>query len=319
MRGAALGAFTGVLVTAAPVLAQVPPSLPRTARLEYTRGTGAESCPDEQGLRDAVAAQTPRELFSPDAPARLIVAITRSGRRYQGQLELRDSVGAVLWTRAFPPTASCEGLVEDVGIAIRVELVPRLPRAPEAPAVVPPPPPPPSSPALLPPPPTEKPSPLWVRFGVGLGASFAVAPAPAFNLAADVGVRWSFFSASLEGRWAAPAGIDLDGGHLSTSLLGGALVPCGHYRWLFGCGVLALGRLSGEAAAVDHPQVGAAFHAAAGARLGVEFPLLAHFALRVSGEALGTIQPVTFRFEGQPRWATRSVSGGLAAGPLFFF
>ena len=57
--------------TAPSILTHIP------ARLDYSRGPGDEACPDEEGLRSAVAANVGHDPFVAGAPRRLIARIVR--------------------------------------------------------------------------------------------------------------------------------------------------------------------------------------------------------------------------------------------------
>jgi hypothetical protein len=145
-------------------------------------------------------------------------------------------------------------------------------------------------------------------------------------LALDVGVRWTAFSASVEGRaFPSATGRVLGGAErMTTALFTGALIPCGHWRVIAGCAIVELGGMRAVSDA-PHPTSSVGFHAAAGARAGVEVRLNDRFALRFAGDVLFSLQPSTFFVESCPNngtcqnfpaWSTPLVSGMLGAGVL---
>src|SRR6188768_3765956 len=58
-----------------------------SARLEYTREVGAESCPDEAALRRAVADRLGYDPFDASAPELLRARVTASDGRFSALLE----------------------------------------------------------------------------------------------------------------------------------------------------------------------------------------------------------------------------------------
>jgi hypothetical protein len=147
-----------------------------------------------------------------------------------------------------------------------------------------------------------------------------MSPAPAaVGLALDVGVRWTAFSMSAEGRAFPSATGPAQGGvdTVTTGLFTGALVPCGHWRVIAGCAIVELGGMRGVSNAAQ-PTSSVVFHAASGVRLGVEVRLDDHFALNFAGDVLFTLQPSTFLIDTRPAWSTPLVSGMLGAGVSTF-
>ena len=298
---------------------------PKVMRLHYVRGAGAErACPDARGFRDAVAGQTPRELFADDAAARLDVTVGRRGKLYTGRAELRDAAGKVVWSREIAPLTSCDGLVEELAISIQIDLAPNAAAAPapppatvEHPAPAPQPAPPPIPVA---PPPVAPRKLLELRLDALAAAQFATAPKPTVLLGADVGVRWWWLSATLGPRWAAPMGATVAGVQLTTDLLGGELGVCAHWdrAWLFACGELFLGRLHGVSAEVTHPSPGVTLYGGAGAGVGVEAPILRYLALRGAVDLLATFPPASFR-AGSRVLDVPPVMASVGAGVVFRF
>jgi hypothetical protein len=88
----------------------------------------AEQCPDESYFRDTVERRVSYAPFAVDAPARLVVTISREGSHYRGRWEVFDAAGLVR-RRDIPPAGvaalpDCYNLVQGVGLAFAVELEP---------------------------------------------------------------------------------------------------------------------------------------------------------------------------------------------------
>ncbi|WP_437285372.1 hypothetical protein [Sorangium sp. So ce406] len=336
-----------LLLVAPPALGLAPSG---GARLSYARGPGAEGCPDEQVLRDVVAAQLGgTDPFVDGGGRHVEVVVVRRGRHFLAEIALYDGDGRRLGGQELTNTA-CGALVEDVGTALAIVL--RPPRAAREPAPRPPAPSPPRSssepadpapeaaslpapeaspraaaPASVPPcqpcqpaapaRPVRRPGPslAWPRLQVGLGALIAggIAPAPAVGISASMGARWEAFSLSLEGGWHLPVAAEPYRGRVfGVSWLGGSVVPCGHATWFFGCGLVTAGR-------VRHfgmlNAVGEALwpYAGLGLRGGVEVPVSYYLAARLTGELVANLVRPTSHLRGGENL---SVAGTSKAGVM---
>jgi hypothetical protein len=313
MRWGMVAVFLSMSIPAS--AAEPPAEIPaRTVvHLDYTaRDPG---CPREQFLQDVIRARTSYQPLVAAAPTRLVVTVKRDGRGYTARAVIRDASGAVLYARERGPRSDCQAIVEGLGFAISVAL------DPGGPAVTPPPqPPPPSAPK---PPMIDQPAPVLPppeasarrRVGAALAFGLGVAPRPAAGLAIDVGLRWPSFSLAVEGRVfpSAQGAADTGAVEIRTWQITGAVVPCGHRRWLFGCGIVEMGALSATSDARS-PQMGTAFHFATGLRGGVEWQGWDHLALRASGEALVAPWRAALQIEDGARFTTPVVSGAFGAG-----
>lgn len=319
-----------IVLLATPTFAEDLPS--RTAlRLTY-EGGGLKGCPDEQVFRDVMRAHMSYDPFSPSAETRLVVTIVRAGQAYLGRAELRDKAGAVLWPRALPPFTDCYSVVEGLGFAVSVKLDPVGDGGPKPPPSLQE-----SKPPEPNPPRTDEPEPMsvtpavrpWINVGAALvlGLGLGAAPRPAVGVAVDVGLRLPSWPdalwISLEARAFPPAEGQADVGptRFRTWQATGAVVPCGHWSVLFGCGVAEMGALWGTTGTSDtaHPQTARLFHFALGARAGAEWQALPHLALRLSGDAL--LSPVRQRLEveGELQWVTPLLSAAFEAGVVASF
>jgi len=291
--------------------------------LDYT--ARYPGCPRARFLEDVIRARTSYEPFAPSADARLVVTVAREGRSYKGHAEVRSKAGALLYERDRGPGADCQLIVEGLGFAVSVALdpgggespepqAPSPPRAPELPVK--------QAPAPVPPAPEpfEQKAPFRVRIGASAALGIGVAPRPAAGVAIDVGLRWPTFSVALEGRAYPPAEGAADTGlvQLRTWQITGAVVPCGHWRWLFGCGVVEMGALSGTSAARTS-EATTLFRVAGGMRAGMEWQGWEHLALRASGDVLFSPWHSELLINNEPARTTPVVSGAFGAGFVVSF
>lgn len=328
-----------LVLAAPPALGQTPPG---GVRLSYTRGPGAEGCPEEQALRDVVAGQLGGTDPFVGGGGRLVeVALVRQGRRFLGEIALYDSDGRRLGGQELASTA-CGALVEDVGTALAIVLrparsarepapptapapsqassEPTLPEAasppasealPRAPAPVPAPPCKPCQPAA-PARPAARPGPslAWPRLQVGLGVLIVegIAPVPAIGFSGSIGARWEAFALSLEGGWHLPVAAEPYQGRIfGVSWLGGSLVACGHAAWFFGCGLGTAGRVRhfGMANFVGEAMLPSA---GLGLRGGVEVPISHQLAAQLSGDFFVNVSRPALNFPGGSSSSTAATS-----------
>jgi hypothetical protein len=153
-RLAARGLGLAVLLGAG--LLRAEPAPPTTARLEYSRGRGAEACPDEDAVQRAVTARLGYDPFRPDAPRIVTATVRRDREALRGDVDLRDRGGAVKGARHLTAAENdCAELVAAMALAISIAIDPQSllrsspPASPDPPAppLPPEPPPDPASPA----------------------------------------------------------------------------------------------------------------------------------------------------------------------------
>ena len=268
-------------------LAQPAPTA--AVRLDYQ---APEGCPDERELRSVVASRMGHDPFaSAQGPAlNLEVRVARRPGGFAGTVELREPDGRVIWSRPPLSDPDCQRLVSVLGgVSIRAA-IDTAPALPAAPPVLPPQAPPrvePSAPAA------PSPAPAF-RLGARAGLAVGMLPRPAALVAADVGVGWQYASIALEGLAALPVERDVDAGvRLRSSLLAGSIVPCGHYRWFTGCAVVSVGAFRAEGVNLDTPARSTGVYVAAGVRAALEWPVLSFLALRLAGDVLVNLHPLT--------------------------
>jgi hypothetical protein len=264
-------------------------------RLDYS---AADGCPAEKELRDIVAARMGYDPFTPPttpAPFFLHITLSRQGAGFAGVVELRDAAGRVVWSRPPLVETDCRRLASVIGgVTVTVAIDTASTQAAAAP--------PPPAPLSLPPPaqPTPDAAPPStsvtrpaVRLGVRAAAAIGVGPAPTAAITADLGAGWTAFSIAVEGRADVPTtgGVSM-GVSARTSVLAASLLPCGHFRWFVGCGILSVGVLRAEGVDVLHAAQDSGIYAAAGVRAGLEWPVVPAFALRLSADALVNLHPL---------------------------
>jgi hypothetical protein len=305
--------------------------LPRSLRLEYERGPGAQRCPDAETIENVLGARIPRDRLDPAAPARLVVTISRQGIKYMATAEVFDAEGASVWTRPFTPLHSCDVLVMDIGIIVgeRFRVPPPAP-APPAPS------PPPSKPDV-PSPPRERLATPAARLRVGgsLGLAIGTTPtklSPIFP-AVDGGGQLQLtpdwvLSGSLGARLILPASATVSGepAEATTTQFVGVLAPCAHYRVFFGCMTFELGAFFASSSNMYTTGSQTSLWAAAGPRLGVEWPVpqVPQLALRFFGDLPVTINAVRLvaRYQMEEElqlWKSPPVAGAMSLGFVYFF
>jgi hypothetical protein len=288
--------------------------------------------------------------FAPSAPWRLEVSVARRPEGFAGFAELRDVMGALVFRRDFGGTPHCDNLLRDLARAIGMRVDPPMPGgvpglsdvgAQAQPSAAPPPVVAGSGPvrddaAQRAPASQARPA---VRLGFGTWADLATAPRPAFALSIDAGVRVSWFSIALEGRWDPSAGASvMNGVSVSTQLLVGAVVPCGHAGWFIGCVVGEVGQITGTltasagtltASAKPLQSQQAGLYAGGGLRIGAEIPVAPHLFLRLLADLrlarpnsyflVPASSPTMPPSAPQLEWTTGTVTGGLGLGLVTAF
>ena len=331
-----------VCLVSVPARADPPVAAPSsTAQLEYTLTAGAERCPGDQELRDAVSARLGRDPFTPQALHRLTVRLGGVGSQLFGDVYLVDMAGQARGRRFVAPSGECARLIASITLDVSLALSPlpvapaqadRQPRPMEvrAPARGPwaPQPSAASTPTRTAPPATSPPrAPPWgVEVSAWGGVAANVAPNTAGGLAVGVALnKGSWWSIGIETRGYFPNSTDeADGASAAVSSFMVGAMPCARTStWLpipvFGCLVAAVGALHTEGTGVDVPQEDSDVYVGLGGRVGFEIPLMSRLALRVHGEVAWV--PVTWdvRLAGEVVWDTPPVMVGAGGGFVTYF
>ncbi len=256
-------------------------------RLKYS---APNACPEEPELRSIVASRMGHDPFvSSPGPAReLELRVVRVPGGFAGTVKLRELDGRTSWERPPLTDPDCRRLVSVLGgISVRaaIDAPPLAPVAPpfESP-IQPTPEPRPDAPSSALP---------ALRVGARAGVAIGVLPGPTGAFSVDVGAGWPFVSVALEGLATLPVQREVESNvTLRSSLFAASIVPCGHYRWLTGCGVLSVGALRAQGIDVTAAAESTGVYVAAGLRAAFEWPIVSALALRLSADALVNLHPL---------------------------
>jgi hypothetical protein len=312
-----------------------------SSRLVYVRGPGAESCPDQAAVREAVKKRLGYDPFFPSSDKTIIARIVRDASKLRGEVELVDEHGSQAGTREFSAEPDqCEQLVYAMALSISIAIDPKSAETyAQGPEIVPLAEPaetqaettPDRNPPGAPEPPVTPPAPApapraapsvdaapW-RWSAGLGATlqFGSLPQTALGASAFGALQQGPWSLAIEGEIDAPVTTEKQGVELRSS--GGALklLPCARFRFLSACQLSALRFLgaTGNASGVGGTATSLAF----GARLGVELELGSKFGVLAYGDLLLTALPARLVSEGQTLWETPLFSGGTGLAAVMHF
>ena len=270
-----------------------------SARLVYVREAEAESCADEAGLHQAVAARLGYDPFFTWAKVTVVAHVRKEIGAYRADVTLVDEAGVSRGKREITsPGDNCGPLGAALALTISLaldplSLAPRPPASgPPAAVIEPPIEPPPAPPAPAPPAPillqikpvsSDPAAPEWQGFlGIAAIGSHGATPGIAFGGALRGAIVRGHFSLGLEARVDAPTTSSpaTTGGAVKAWLAQSALLGCGRVAIVVGCGFVSAGPLVATGI-VARPQTAVLPYLAVGPRLGVEWPLGARF--RVEG------------------------------------
>jgi hypothetical protein len=289
-----------------------------SARLVYSRGPGAESCPGDQAIRAAVRARLGYDPFFPWARDTLVVEIAGDKATLHVRVTLVDEKNEQRGARDLAVHGQdCTSLVDAMGLTISLVIDPSAivgtpspapaadPATTDATAATPEPAAPPPSVLAPAPPPGDAPAitapaapRVSLHVGIGGAGSIGASTAPSVGGAVFVGVQWRALAVDLEGRADAPSSGDTNGVHVQTHLDAVSIVPCLRGGPVFGCALFGVGSLSASAtgSAVAQTLNQSEAWVGAGARAGVVVPLGSALSVRIYGDLL--VSPVTpFRLE----------------------
>jgi hypothetical protein len=313
-----------------------------TARLEYERSPGTESCPDQATLVAAVAERLGYDPFSSDALQTLHARIEPSKDGFAAVIELRDAAAQIVAERRLGNAGGCAELAAAMALSMSIVIDPEraLERAPTpsdnpsreaSPSADPPTK---EKPALrafpaapfttAPPAPrsdvpmpgaASQVTPTLGNAGAALHLALGLEPAAALGLTVFAGARRGRVSFALEARYDAPASDAISpGGRLAAEFFGAGAVPCFHYRPFAGCAVILAGLLRVESTGVPGARADAGFFAGLGPRLGLEWPIAPHVSVFAQGDLLFSLRPLTVKRGEATVWESPLASGRLASG-----
>ncbi|WP_394825191.1 hypothetical protein [Pendulispora albinea] len=148
---------------------------------------------------------------------------------------------------------------------------------------------------------------------VGPVASFALAPAPTFGGAMDIGFRYGAFSLSAEGRveWTPSTATVDSGDRVEATVYSGALLPCVHFGGWLGCAVGRIGAFQGRAPDVVRPSLGTSTFGAVGLRGGYALSITKIVAIRAAIEGALPLVRTTLKIDGTGVWTAPPGTAGV--------
>nr|AYM54562.1 hypothetical protein [Racemicystis crocea] len=320
MRQAISIALATALFTATiPALAQ-PPS--RALHLTYSLAQGTETCPSERGFRHIIATHfAGRDPFTGAGAERIAITITRHLNAFHAEIAHYAADGHQTGVRRLQSGTTCNDLIGQVATALDFLLSPPIPPpASDTPPPLPAPtldtpalpqlaPAPTADTAPAPSPPSRGPRPL-----VGLGAALPMGTVPAgitAGFSAFAGLRWETLSLNLEARADLPGAtsVQFGGGSGERRFIGGSVVPCAHYRRIFGCGVATIGIVTSDGTNGAHGDHNSP-NLLLGGRFGIEAPLpiTKHLFAQLTGDLLVPVARYRIRINDSEVWEPDAVS-----------
>jgi hypothetical protein len=296
MAARMLAAALLLLLAPHPAQAQAPPSL----RWSYSRGRGAERCPDEPAMRRAITAQLGRDPFAGGAASEdddsVALEVRRADKQLRARIELRRHDGAVLGARELRGD-DCAELAPAMTLAIAMAIDTLTSRPPPAPSPAiesPPPPPVPQAdddeiPRIAKPPP---PPPVAWNLSLGLLGAVDAANLLAPGLTLQVDVVRGGLSLGVELRGDLPTTARTESSVITASLWTGTLLPCLRHKIAGLCGLISMG---GEMVTVGstvmalRPLSSSYFWFGLGIRTTVELPLYKMLALRLHADVIAPL------------------------------
>ncbi len=291
-------------------------------RLSYRVAADVTTCPGEDALRDAVAGRLGYDGFNDEADDEVRARIRRRDDGLVGTLVVeRDGVlsGSREITSA---SGDCEELFSAMSLAISIAIdpltltrpVPKPPKPPPCPTCECPTVPVPEPPA--PPPLATEPSEPGpaVRTSLGILTTLGSAPGVAVGLLGQVGARWPVLSLNVEGRVDFATSGTGPNGDVESALMLASAVPCGHYAWFLGCGLVSLGVARAGLAGTE--QNDTTFFFGVGARAGAELKLFEFLHVRPHLDVMANTTRMRLRLDGEEQWRTPPLQGSLGVSAV---
>jgi hypothetical protein len=311
-----------------------------TARLFYGHGPGVDECPDEAGLRRAIADRVGYDPIFPFAPNDIEVSITRSGQILVAEAKFVDADRVLVGARTFrAAVGECDELVGSIALSVAIALdrmdrksVPspssessatpapaKDPSATSPDATTSAPPPQRPAPTAAPSKPVEMPAPVVARspsadlrldLAAGMAGSVGTAPAPSFGPTVFASMRSQRIQVGVEGRWELPSTASERTGEIRTSLVGAGPVACLSFDPYFACALAFVGSFHADAPGVPGAVNRTGVDVLAGLRGGTAVQLGARLSLRLSLDLLADAYGPTIRVTGADAWHPSPVAAG---------
>jgi len=306
------------------VAAKAPPAV----RLTYERSPAAADCPDKETVLDAVRARLGFDPFREPAEIAIRASVTRTADELTADLRLSDDRSEGGEKRLVSRRADCSELASAMELALSIAIdplsvtgvapAPASPPAPSRPITVfvetlaPAP-----LPSSSPPGPAGPPK-FLLALGGAVG-SVGTSLSPTLGFLGGFGLASERWSVSLEGRADLPASREVEGGHITLSMLSGTLVPCLHRRPFSGCLLASFLALRGSGYDLDDARQLTTTLLALGSRVALELPSTGAFAVRAHADVLAPLARTTLKVGGQPVWTSPPVSVTLGVAAVVNF
>ncbi len=293
------------------------------SQLDYFRERGADHCPDEAKLRQAVKARLGHDPFIEWSPRRVVVEIVADGARLSAILRLVED-GGIVQSRSLLSTDKhdCAELIASVALAIAIHLEPdsamRVNRGeqaeseqPEEPVAEPAP-----NPPVLPSPKqpqvarathltvsAPKSATPWAP-AVRIGAVYLQGLEPHATLALKAGasLRYGHIQAMTELFSGLPDSKRYAAGGIRSHVIGATLLPCVSYQWLSACAEAMADLLWTQGVDVSVPVKATLVHVAVGARVEAAWQLSRTWAAMVGLDLLRNLTSTTLRLQQAELW-----------------
>lgn len=307
------GPFIGTIAALFIASSATAVELPRTMRLEVK---GDATCLDADRLREAMAVALGADPIDEEAAAHLVVTVLAGEQLGRARWRVEDAAGRVLRERTITVTGGCGALVRETALSIAVAY--ETGAAPAAPCDT-------ACRAKI----REEVRaelikelrmdgivPVLMAGGM-LSAGFTADPGWGAFLGGEVRFG-EVFSTALEARILFPSRVVDDTSQVfGLTAITFALVPCGRWKVLMGCGFADLGMLvgGGGVSAPGGLPVIATF--GFGPRLAAHIPIGDRFGVRAWADLRIAPVPSEVTFYGGGRWASNPVSGLFGIGATF--
>lgn len=322
----ALGFVVSVGIACSTSIAAASPA----ARLVYGRGAGAEKCPDEATLRKELAARVGYDPFFPYASRAIVLTIFGRDEGLAARIDLVDGERAAASRELVTQRTDCDELFQSAALAIAIAIDPR---ALVKPAMASPQedspkrPPPVAEEILAPVDSSAKDAPSEprvrtssselqtnVRIAAGTQVSTGLQPGVAAGASVGFGAVWRRVSVGAElAAYLPTTTTSSSSANASVWVANTSLVPCLRFEPVTACGVVMAGRLeaSGEDLAGGRTEA-LAFYGA-GAKTGLELPLLRSVRMHFDGQLLGNLARPTVKIGDERVWKAPAIAAVLGA------
>ncbi len=325
-RTVALGAVAALFVAAPHAWAS--PS----AKLVYVRGAGAEACPAEHELRNAVAARIGYDPFFPAAQKTVVAQVARTSLGYRGNVQIVGDDGTLRGERELSSSGDdCAEIVSAMALAMSIALddldeAPPPAAPPDSPSLSDPEPkampiveapsarPPPAAPAV------ERGPPIELAASAGPLVSLGTAPAAAVggSVAALMGYRRLGVRLAVRGELPA-AGKLGPTGIVSTNTTVASVSMCVRAKIPFGCIGPGIGVIASTTEGITRPASDRAMLVVLLATVGADVALGRGFYVEPLLEGSVNLVPRRVEVDGRQVFSVSMVTGtvGLHVGARF--